>query len=82
MKTIKVKEFTDRYGFKSLVYKEGRRKICEIMYPNRFSNGYRFETLYTCTGIYPTIDPCKATAHKFLNNFYSIFGGCEIVYNN
>lgn len=79
-KTIKVKESVNRNGFRRLVYKEGRKEILYVYYPNQYADGYRLHGRGWCYSLYEDIETPKRQAEEFLNNYYSIFGGCEIVY--
>ena len=80
MKTIKAKEYIDKYGIKYLIYKDGRKKVGEISFPTERTNGVRFWTRCTAAGLRSTLEDCKEDAERFIYSYFSIFGGCEIVY--
>lgn len=77
---IKVKESVDKYGFKRLVYKEGLKEMLYIYFPNQFSDGFRLSGRGWCYNLHTDIEKPKQQAETYLKNYYSIFGGCEIIY--
>lgn len=79
---VTVKEITDKYGFKKLVYKYGRKKLAEITYPNEYHpNIYRAD--YTgCNICFDNRDfeHLKNNVENTLNGIY--FGNVIFEYLN
>lgn len=80
MKQAKAKETTDKYGLKYLAYKVDRKTIIQIEYPNEYTNGYRVVGRGWCHGLHSKINECIKDAESYLNNYFSVLGGVEIVY--
>ena len=79
MKTIKAKEQT-KNGIKYLIYKESKKERLEITFPNKFCDGFRVSGNGWGYDPKTTLEAARVSAERFLNSFYSIFGGCEIIY--
>lgn len=81
MKTIKAKERTGEYNLKYLTYKEGKRIILNISYPNKYNNYlFRVRGRGWCYSDIKSLQDAKESAERFLNSYYSILGGCKIIY--
>lgn len=80
MKTIKAKDNTDKNGVKRLIFKDTRRAVLVISYPNKYNNMlFRVSGRGWCCN-YPSIEKAKQFAESFLCSYYSSLDGCKIVY--
>ena len=73
---ITAKESVNKYGFVSLLYKEGRKVIAYINHPNEFTKGFRAGVNLNryggfCWGLHNTIETPKRTVEEYLINVYS-----------
>lgn len=77
---ITAREHVNKSGFKETTYKEGRRVLLRIMHPNKFCNGFRVSGCGWCYDPKATEDEARRSAESYLNRYFSIFGGCSIIY--
>ena len=77
---IIAREHVNKSGFKETVYKERRFLLVRIMHPNKFCNGFRVSGDGWGYDPKATEDEARRSAESYLNRYFSICGGCSIIY--
>lgn len=79
MVTIKIKEHTDKYGIKYLLYKKERKTVCYIQYPVEWVSKKFYRVVHggLCFD-YKDLDRAKSNTESCLNNIY--FNNVKFVY--
>ena len=82
MITVIAKETISRYGIRSIVYKNGRKKESEIQFKiNGTFTAFCAFSGGCCLGFeYNDLSRAKEKTEQYLNNIHQFAGGCEIIY--
>ena len=75
MTIIKTKTVTDIYGITKELYKEGRKTLAEISFPNEY-NCHKYRTYIHlsryggCGGDFGSLEDARATMRKYFHGVY------------